>query len=263
MVTRGRRVVAVVAAAGLALLIAVVAVIAVQRLRGNPTYPVDTPLADQCNGAPADATRLVLDADDGFRLGAALVGPPDATTGLVLRQGAGQTICEWLPLAVRIAEETGARVLLFDRRGRGSSPGEGNLPAEVGDTLTAIGWLRDHGAERVGLMASSMGNSVMFAALPGIDPAPCVVASVSPVLVSGDGNGTVDGTGLSALPDNVWVVAETQNDAVASYAERVVAAAGTDHYLAIDTDAHSFGLVRDNPEAADFLVAAVASCEAP
>lgn len=236
--------------------------VAVRLLRGDPTYAVDTPLADQCPDVPADATRLVLVADDGVRLGAAVVGPAAATNGLVLRQGAGQTICEWLPLAGRIADETGTRVLLFDRRGRGSSPGEGNLPAETGDTLTAVDWLRDHGVDRVGLMASSMGNSVMFSTLPEVEPPPCVVVSVSPVLVSGDGHGTVDGAGLGGLPDNVWVVSETGNDAVAASAERIVAASGTDHYLPIDTDAHSFGLVRRYPEAADLIVDAVASCGA-
>lgn len=225
----------------------------------RPTYAVDTPLDEQCEEVPGDAQRLVLEADDGFQLGAATVGAA-GRRGLVLRQGAGQTICEWLPLAGRIAEETGVRVLLFDRRGRGSSPGDGDLTAEPGDIAAAVDRLRSQGVRRVGLMASSMGNSVTFAALEELERPTCVLVSVSPVLVSSDGNGQVDGSGLVDLPANVWVVTETGNTSVAAYADAVVEASGTDHHLEIDTDSHSFGLVRDHPEAADFVVEAVASC---
>ncbi len=225
----------------------------------RPTYAVDTPLDEQCDEVPDGAQRLVLDADDGFQLGAATVGPA-GRRGLVLRQGAGQTICEWLPLAGRIAEDTGTRVLLFDRRGRGSSPGDGDLTAEPGDIAAAVDRLRSQGVRKVGLMASSMGNSVTFAALEELDRRTCVLVSVSPVLVSSDANGTVDGSGLVDLPKRVWVVTETGNASVASYADSVVEASGTDHLLEIDTDDHSFGLLRDHPEAADFVVEAVASC---
>ncbi|MEZ5191927.1 MAG: hypothetical protein R2734_05105 [Nocardioides sp.] len=40
--------------------------------------------------------------------GLRLVGPPDAAYGVVLRQGASQTICEWLPWAGDVAEQAGA-----------------------------------------------------------------------------------------------------------------------------------------------------------
>lgn len=224
-----------------------------------PTYAVDTPLDEQCEEVPDDAQRLVLEADDGFQLGGATVGPA-GRRGLVLRQGAGQTICEWLPLAGRIAEETGVRVLLFDRRGRGSSPGAGDLTAEPGDIAVAVDRLRSQGVRSVGLMASSMGNSVAFAALEELDRPTCVLVSVSPVLVSSDGNGRVDGSTVVDLPPNVWVVTETGNTSVADYADAVVEASGTEHYLEIDTDRHSFGLIREHPEAADFVVEAVDSC---
>ncbi len=91
------------------------------------TVDPSTPLADQCDQVPANASRITLTASDGRTLGAALVGPDDATVGVVLRQGASQRICEWLPWASQVASDTGARILLFDRRGRGSSPGEGDL----------------------------------------------------------------------------------------------------------------------------------------
>jgi hypothetical protein len=247
------------------LLLVAAALLAVRLIGVWPTTAADSALTDQCDEVPAAAERLVLTAGDGFELGAAVVGPADASAGVVLRQGAGQTICDWLPLAGRISSETGTRVLLFDRRGRASSPGEADLTAEPDDLLTAAGWLREHGAERVGLIASSMGNSVQFAALPDLVPAPCVVVAVSPVLVSSDDHGEVDGTALAGVPDhvrrdNVWVVSESGNADVAAYAHQVADASGTEHLLLIDTDAHSIGLVRKFPEAADFIVEAVASC---
>ena len=132
----------------------------IQRLTPEPTFSPETPLAEQCDEVPRGAERITVTADDGSLLGAALVGPANATVGVVLRQGGSQTICEWLPWAGQVAEATGARVLLFDRRGHGSSPGEGNLSAEPGDTLRAIDRLRHEGQHEVAMVASSMGNSI-------------------------------------------------------------------------------------------------------
>ena len=257
---RGRVILGRVVLAVTVLFLAAAALVAVDLIRTEPTLRAGAPLRDQCDQAPPDAERLVLTAEDGFRLGGALVGPEDAKVGLVLRQGAGQTICEWLPLAGRIADEAGARVLLFDRRGQGSSRGVGDLTAEAGDTTRAAAWLRAHGTTRVGLIASSMGNSVVFSAVPGLAMKPCVVVAISPVLVSSDRNGTVDGTPLTGLPENVWVVSETGNAQVATYAKRIRKKTGTTHQLTINTQVHSIGLVRQFPEVADFVVEAASSC---
>lgn len=229
------------------------------------TVSPDTPLAEQCDEVPVGARRITLEGADGVVLGGALVGPEDARTGVVLRQGASQRICEWLPWAGELAAATGVRVLLFDRRGRGSSPGDGNLAAEPGDTVVAVDRLRTEGVDRVALVASSMGNSVMFSAVPQILPAPCAVVSVSPVLTSSDGHGVVDGTRLERLPDNVWVTWEAQNSAIAGSAGLIRAAAADQgrtppHTLAVDTMHHSRQLVLNHPEVQDFLVDAVTSC---
>lgn len=129
------------------------------------TVAPDSSLADQCNPAdievPDSARRIVLTAEDGTRLGGAVVGVDDARTAVLLRQGAGQRICQRLPFAERLASEAGVQVVL-DRRGRGSSPGEENLSKEPGDLQTASDWATSHGASRIVLLASSMGNSVMF-----------------------------------------------------------------------------------------------------
>jgi pimeloyl-ACP methyl ester carboxylesterase len=228
------------------------------------TFAPDTPLSKQCEDPPADAERITLTGADGFTLGAALVGPEDARVGLVLRQGASQRICEWLPWAAQVAEQTGARVLLFDRRGRGSSPGEGDLRKEPVDTTIAVDYLRKAGIRDVALMASSMGNSIMFSTLPELADPPCAVVSVSPVLVSGDANGTVDGSALTALPDQVWVTWENGNAEVVSNAELIAERAGAGgvaaHALEVDTADHSRQLVLNHAEVRAFLADAIGSC---
>jgi pimeloyl-ACP methyl ester carboxylesterase len=230
-----------------------------------PTYDPDTALTEQCDDVPDDAERTTLSRPDGMTLGAALVGPPDARVGVVLRQGAGQTICEWLPMAGDLADETGARVLLFDRRGRGSSPGDADLTAEPADLASAVTLLRDRGADEVGLVASSMGNSVMLAALGDVSPPPCAVVAISPVLTSSDAVGSVDGTSMEGLPGNVWVAYEERNDSIVAGVELIGSRADelgmpSPHLLPVDTADHSIGLVENHDEVRDFVVDAIGSC---
>lgn len=223
------------------------------------TVPPTTPLAEQCEDVPDGAERTTLTGQDGETLGGALLGPADAELGLVLRQGASQTICDWLPWAADVAEETGARVLLFDRRGMGSSPAAADLAAEPGDLRIAVRRLRADGAQRTALVASSMGNAVTYAALPELKPAPCVVVSISPVLVA-SGAGTVDGSDLTDVPANTWVAWETQNSGVAAGAEAIAAAAAAPHELPVDTDHHSRQLVINHPEVEEFVLDGIRSC---
>jgi pimeloyl-ACP methyl ester carboxylesterase len=232
------------------------------------TVPPTTALNAQCDEVPEGAERVTLTATDGQVLGGTIVGPADATVGVVLRQGASQTICEWLPWAGDLSEATGSRVLLFDRRGRGSSPGEGNLSAEPGDTAVAVERLRADGVRRVVLAGSSMGNSIMFSTLPDLAPAPCAVVSISPVLVSSDGHGVVDGTSLRALPANLWVTWEAQNPNIEHNVDLIRDAAAAQgnpapHELGVDTMDHSRQLVLHHAEVRDLLVEAVSSCADP
>lgn len=229
------------------------------------TVDPTTALTSQCDEVPPGSERITLTADDGQVLGAALVGPEDAEVGVVLRQGASQKICEWLPWAGEVSAATGARVLLFDRRGRGSSPGEDDLSAEPADTVLAVQRLGEEGVDTVALVASSMGNSIMFSTLPRLATAPCAVVSVSPVLVSSDGNGVVDGSRLEELPDHVWVAWESQNPAIESTVELIRRAAADQgraepHLLPVDTMDHSRQLVLNHGEVRDFLLEAVSSC---
>jgi len=230
------------------------------------TVDPSTPLAEQCDDVPDGAERVTFTGDDGETLGAAVVGPSDATVGVVLRQGASQTICEWLPWAADVAAATGDRVLLFDRRGRGSSPADGgNLSAEPGDTLRAIQLLRDQGALDVALVASSMGNSIMYTAVPDVSPPPCAVVSISPVLTSSDSHGLVDGSTLKRLPANLWITYETGNGSIVTNAQLIAGRAESQglppvHELGVDTTDHSRQLILNHPEAAAFVTEAIESC---
>ena len=223
------------------------------------------PLADQCARVPSVAQRVVLRADDGVDLGAALVGSDDATVGVVVRHGASQRICEWLPWAGDIAAGGNVVVLLFDRRGTGSSSGEQDLTAEPGDVSTAVAWLHAQGITRVAVMGSSLGNAAMFSAIPNLDPAPCAVISVSATLVASGPGGTVDASDLAGLPDNVWLTWEQRNSTYAAQAQRVIDRQTADgrpapHQLAVDTSDHSIGLVANHAEVRDFLADALDSC---
>ncbi len=232
------------------------------RLLGpEPTFDPDSALTDQCDDVPDTAERMSFTASDGMTLGGALIGPEGAEVGVVLRQGAGQTICQWLPWAGEVADATGARVLLFDRRGRGSSPGEGNLSAEPDDVVAAMEILKQEGTRRIALAGSSMGNSVMFSAVDRLDSPPCAVISISPVLTSGG----VNGRPMERLPANIWIAWEGQSSGVGSEAALIQGRAQDQglpapQLLEVDTGDHSIGLVTKHAEVREFLVSAVRSC---
>ncbi|MFN8099289.1 MAG: alpha/beta hydrolase [Dermatophilaceae bacterium] len=239
------------------------------RMAQSRTVAADSRLAAQCPDVATDilagASRTSVTGADGRVLGAAYVGPAGAATGVVLRQGASQTLCDWLPWARDLSRATGARVLLFDRRGRGSSPGDASVTQEPADTAAAVARLRADGTARVALVGSSMGNAVVYAALPGIRPAPCAVVSVSPVLSATDGTGTVDSSQPAGLIANTWLTWESGTSGIVTEVDAVkkaLADAGlpTPHELPVDTRDHSLGLVTRHPEVADFIRKAVASC---
>ena len=234
----------------------------------SKTVPADTGLAEQC--ADLDATtlaaarRTTIAAADGFTLGAAETGSATAKTVVILRHGASQTICDWLPWAAQTSADTGARVLLFDRRGRGSSPGTPSLTKEPADLVAAATKERAAGASEVVLVASSMGNSVVYAALPDLSPQPCAVVSISPVLLSGDSTGEVRGDALKKVVPNTWVAWETKNPPIVRDANAVIdavdAAGGEAQTLDVETADHSRQLLSKHPEVATFVREGIASC---
>lgn len=251
------------------------AIVAVLGLRlkvwrdASTTVAPDSAVAQQCPDAGAEALaaaeRVVLTMSDGTRLGGAATGPAEAPEAVILRHGASQTICDWLQWAAQISERTGDRVVLFDRRGRGSSPGQPNLSREPEDLREVVRQVSDSGPQRIALVGSSMGNSVLFAALPGLTPAPCAVVAISPVLISGDSAGEVRGDALTSLTSNTWIVWETKNESVARAAGQIEQALSTQglaapHRLALETTDHSWTLVTKHPQVADFVREGIASC---
>ena len=248
-----------------ALLLVAAAVVGWRLVSADPTYDARTPLTDQCHDVPNGAERVDLKGDDGFTLGGAVLGPSDARVGVVLRQGASQTICDWLPWAGSVADRTGARVLLFDRRGAGSSPGDADLTAEPDDLADAVTLLRRQGAHRVAVVGASMGNSVTFAALDTLRPAPCALVAVSPVLTSSDSHGSVDGRKASRYPPNLWLTWEEQNPAIVAAVAHIRAQARGQHNPAphlhrVDTHDHSIRLVDEHGDVRAFLLRAILSC---
>ena len=72
-----------------------------------------------------------------------------------------------------------------------------------------------------------MGNSVTFAALDELSPAPCALVSISPVLVASDSHGTVDGRGDLPYPREVWIAWEEQNPSIVANVQLIRARAAT------------------------------------
>ncbi|WP_110241714.1 alpha/beta hydrolase [Nocardioides gilvus] len=247
----------------LAVVTAVAAPLVLDRWRGDATSSADAHLSDQCREVPTSASRVTLTAADGRRLGAASVGDADATTTVVVRHGASQTLCNWLDWAEEVADEQGVRVLLFDRRGEGSSPGDPGLASEPDDLVAAVTLARQEGAEEIVLVASSMGNSVAFSALPALEAEGqpvCAVISISPVLASGP----LDARSPAPLPATTWVTWESRNTGIAGTAEQLLADAEhqgvRSRSLPVETDDHSLALVKNHDEVRSFVAEGVGSC---
>ncbi|GGD27581.1 alpha/beta fold hydrolase [Nocardioides daphniae] len=229
-------------------------------VRGDRATAADAPLADQCGDVPDSASRLTLTARDGRALGAASVGDKGARTTVALRHGASQTLCDWLSWADALAEETGTRVLLFDRRSQGSSPGDDDLAPEPDDVAAAVALARSEGAEEIVLVASSMGNDSTWNALPRIDGEACGVISISPVVATAD----IDALDPSVFPRAVFAIHEDENASIVATAEhllkRAAAANAATVAIPVATDDHSLWLVENHDDAEQHVTEGVASC---
>lgn len=239
----------------------------------NRTVASLTPLGEQCAEVPGDTRRVTFRGEDGTTIGAARVGPPSAEPAVVLRHGASQTLCDWLPWAARLHQETGAQVLLFDRRGHGSTPARESLSAEPSDLARAVALVTDdvtddQGDRPVVLVASSMGNAVLWSGLEQLPVRPCAAVAVSPVLSAGEQDDRVaavpEQVAADAWPEEVWVAWENRSAGVAEAAERLLGAAEAagrpTQRSPVDTDDHSRRLVEGHREVADLVTAAVRGC---
>ena len=234
---------------------------------------VDSSLTEQCDAVPASAVRTTFTSTDGDRLGAALVGQGNPGPAVVLRHGASQTICDWLPWADELQRRTDAEVALYDRRGSGSSghlASAGGGDAQDAADLVAVA---EALAARVGTerprqlvtASSSRGTRSTHAALDDLTRVDgvehCAWVAVSPVLSSTADLPTAHGERTPVLT-LAW---ETERADVAATVPVLAAAAALSRWTvaetSVDTDDHSLALVRDHPVAAQAVVAAVRGCD--
>ncbi|GAB1822757.1 alpha/beta fold hydrolase [Herbidospora sp. RD11066] len=231
--------------------------IALALLTGCAVAP-DSPLADQCDTVPPGAERVTLLADDGIRLGAAVVGPATATAGVAVAHGAGHTLCDWLPEMSALAGKLNVRVIIPDRRGKGSSEGEEEVAALAGDLHKALTWLRDDGATKLAALGSSYGGPIAVLATQRATALPmCTAIAVSPLT-------GIEG-GVAPLAENrpvpsLWTVAETAFAANATALFERIPQTTKGQIKILPVGDHSLGLLRQHPEAMTFVEEAIRSC---
>ena len=249
-----------------------------------PTFPPTSALTEQCASVPSGATRATVTAADGFRMGAAVLGPTASRVGVVISYGQGQVVCDWLSIGDQLAAATGARVLILERRGKGSSPGKRNYLLGPGDVASAANYLRAQGAQRTVLVGSSLGTLFAFIAASQtgprdavspsdttssvIDQPPCAVALVSPLVSVRANGGELRNLDVRSMTSKLWITYETQNATISEDAEQVkarVTALGSSvvQYVGIDTKDHGRRLVSEHSEAQAVLADAVRSCGSP
>lgn len=218
----------------------------------------DSPLADQCDTVPPGAERVVLRAESGVRLGAAVVGPPDAPVGMAVAHGAGHTLCDWLPAMSALAERLHVRVIVPDRRGTGSSEGDGEVGELAADLQTALTWLHDQGATRLAALGSSYGGPIAVLAAQRATSLPmCVAIAVSPL--TGIEGGVAPLAEDKPVP-SLWTVAETAFGANATALFEKIPQARKGRLKILPVDDHSLGLLRGHPEAMTFVEDALRTC---
>ncbi|WP_131735413.1 alpha/beta hydrolase [Actinomadura roseirufa] len=241
----------------------------------------DAKLEAQCESIPSDARRLTLKAEDGFSLGAAIIGQEGMSVGVVISYGASQTLCDWLGEGRRLAAATGSRVLIVDQRGAGASPGKEDIRKLPGDVVTAGKWLKSHGAHRLVFIGSSMGAPIALSASTPTGPreavspreqsAPvmgrdvCAAVAISPASSIETKAGQVSALAASSFPASLWIAYEKGNRNVSSNAVTLAkrlkdAGSPNVRTLAVDGNDHSIGLVKGHSSVRRFTDEAVRSC---
>ncbi|WP_062355673.1 alpha/beta hydrolase [Herbidospora yilanensis] len=218
----------------------------------------DSPLADQCDTVPPGTERVVLPAGHDVRLGAAVVGPPDAQVGVAVAHGASHTLCDWLPTVSALAGRLNVRVIVPDRRGTGSSEGDGEVGELAADLQRALTWLHDQGATKLAALGSSYGGPIAVLAAQRATTLPmCVAVAVSPLT-------GIEG-GVAPLAENkpvpsLWTVAETAFGANATALFEKVPQSTRGRLKILPVEDHSLALLRGHPEAMTFVEDALRTC---
>jgi pimeloyl-ACP methyl ester carboxylesterase len=133
------------------------------------------PVHESCVRASERTAAISFRSTDGVRLVGILLGRGDV--GVVLAHQWGGDLCQWLPFA-RLLSTKGYRVLAFDFRGYGSSPGEPNVHLNR-DVLGAASELHRRGVRRIFLGGASMGGTAVLDATATLRPRAAAVFSLS------------------------------------------------------------------------------------
>ena len=151
-------------------------------------------LKERCVNKSDRARIIRFSASDRARLLGVSLG--SGRIGVALGHESDGTLCNWMPFA-RILKQNGYRVLAFDFRGWGSSPGVG--AARRGrldlDFAAAATRLRKLGADKIVFAGASIGANAALAAGTEVTPRASAVVSLS----------AVDSTFSSRLDGNVTV----------------------------------------------------------
>ncbi|GLX02130.1 alpha/beta hydrolase [Microtetraspora sp. NBRC 16547] len=214
---------------------------------------------------------------DGVRLGAAALGPTQATVGVVLAHGASQTLCDWLTEADRIVSGAQVRILIPDRRGVGSSEGTPDAAKYSADMVEAALWLQAHGTSQIVLIGSSYGAPIAVTAgqgtgegvspkdsAPGpLKPPACAVVAISPARSIEEGTGSIQPLKISSFAPRLWIAAEEGRSDIVGNARALFSKLGSDkkeHFLLIPGTDHSLGLVQNHPDVRNLIQNAVREC---
>jgi len=147
--------------AGLAVVAVLVSTVAAE---ARPASDEAVPIAPCVKGTERSGAVRIR-TSDGVKLVGVVLGR--GRVGIALGHERNGTLCNWLPLARRLAAQ-GYRVVAFDHRGHGDSdypPYPRNLALDK-DVVAAVGELRRRGSTRFVVMGASMGATVALVAAP-------------------------------------------------------------------------------------------------
>jgi pimeloyl-ACP methyl ester carboxylesterase len=205
---------------------------------------------DIASEAIASSQAVTFTTSDGLELAGRLFGSDDADAGLVLAHMLPADQSAWFETAAALAED-GYRVLTFNLRGycpggdAGCSEGDKDVDKADDDLSAALGYLREQGVDRVGLMGASIGGlaSIIVASREGqgVD----VVITLSAPETLG---------GLAATPEilgsvsaaKLFIAGSSDGTAAASAESMFNASGQPKRFELLTTDAHGTDLLESS-----------------
>lgn len=199
--------------------------------------------------ALAVSESVTIDAGE-VELAGRVFGPEEATTGVILAHMLPADQSAWYETAAALGKR-GYRVLTFNFRGycpggdAGCSGGDKDVSAADDDLRSALAYLRDQGADRVGLVGASMGGTAaLVVASDEGSPVEAVVTLSAPQLI---GDLAVQPEPLAGLTAAKLFVAGTGDVTAAQAAEAFFnGSQQPKRYELVTTDDHGTDLLTGN-----------------